>query len=152
MKRNFFDYLDFAVQIAPALENEKAMRTELAVFGNAPGKNFDFKDLATEQKLEIGLGMKEGLRKVDEADGLGRHTTSRAGELARCRATLSYYNGDRLKRAIAAQAGIDGNVGVERCIRSGALVSDGQTLEKDWYSWVGSNHRPPVPQTGALTN
>ena len=21
-----------------------------------------------------------------------------------------------------------------------------------WYSWVGSNHRPPVPQTGALTN
>ena len=22
----------------------------------------------------------------------------------------------------------------------------------DWYSWVGSNHRPPVPQTGALTN
>ena len=23
---------------------------------------------------------------------------------------------------------------------------------KIWYSWVGSNHRPPVPQTGALTN
>ena len=23
---------------------------------------------------------------------------------------------------------------------------------KRWYSWVGSNHRPPVPQTGALTN
>ena len=22
----------------------------------------------------------------------------------------------------------------------------------EWYSWVGSNHRPPVPQTGALTN
>lgn len=23
---------------------------------------------------------------------------------------------------------------------------------RGWYSWVGSNHRPPVPQTGALTN
>jgi hypothetical protein len=22
----------------------------------------------------------------------------------------------------------------------------------EWYSWVDSNHRPPVPQTGALTN
>jgi hypothetical protein len=21
-----------------------------------------------------------------------------------------------------------------------------------WYSWVGSNHRPPDPQSGALTN
>ncbi len=24
--------------------------------------------------------------------------------------------------------------------------------ETDWYSWVGSNHRPPDPQSGALTN
>ena len=25
-------------------------------------------------------------------------------------------------------------------------------IDLRWYSWVGSNHRPPVPQTGALTN
>ena len=25
-------------------------------------------------------------------------------------------------------------------------------IDWEWYSWVGSNHRPPVPQTGALTN
>ena len=24
--------------------------------------------------------------------------------------------------------------------------------KKGWYSWVGSNHRPPDPQSGALTN
>src|SRR4029453_3083296 len=23
--------------------------------------------------------------------------------------------------------------------------------KRKWYSWVASNHRPPVPQTGALT-
>ena len=23
---------------------------------------------------------------------------------------------------------------------------------KCWYSWVDSNHRPPDPQSGALTN
>jgi hypothetical protein len=26
----------------------------------------------------------------------------------------------------------------------------GYEKEEEWYSWVGSNHRPPVPQTGAL--
>ena len=30
-------------------------------------------------------------------------------------------------------------------------ASTSKGIEK-WYSWVGSNHRPPVPQTGALTN
>ena len=25
-------------------------------------------------------------------------------------------------------------------------------MKSSWYSWVGSNHRPPVPQTGALTS
>jgi hypothetical protein len=30
----------------------------------------------------------------------------------------------------------------------GFHIQDG--VKGDWYSWVGSNHRPPVPQTGAL--
>jgi hypothetical protein len=25
-------------------------------------------------------------------------------------------------------------------------------LMKNWYGWVGLNHRPPDPQSGALTN
>jgi len=25
-------------------------------------------------------------------------------------------------------------------------------MELHWYSWVGSNRRPPDPQSGALTN
>ena len=28
----------------------------------------------------------------------------------------------------------------------------GLSLTDVWYSWVGSNHRPPDPQSGALTN
>ena len=31
-------------------------------------------------------------------------------------------------------------------------LAGGFGIDARWYSWVGSNHRPPVPQTGALTN
>ena len=67
VKTNFFEYLDFALQFAPAQENEKEIRAQLAKIGVGPGKTFNFKDLPLEQKLEVGLGMKEGERKIDEA-------------------------------------------------------------------------------------
>ena len=67
VKTNFFDYLDFALQFAPAQENEKEIRAQLARIGVGPGKTSNFKDLSLEDKLEVGLGMKEGDRKIDEA-------------------------------------------------------------------------------------
>jgi hypothetical protein len=67
VKTNFFDYLDFALQFAPAQENEKEIRAQLASIGVGPGKTFNFKDLSLKHKLEIGLGMKEGDKKVDQA-------------------------------------------------------------------------------------
>ena len=87
MKTNFFDYLDFALQFAPAQENEKEIRAQLARIGVGPGKTFNFKDLPLEQKLEIGLGMKEGDRKVDEAiANVGKDDQWLAGRLS-CPAT-----------------------------------------------------------------
>src|SRR6202171_3982421 len=59
VKKNFFEYLDFALQFAPAGPEEKEIRARLARIGVGPGKTFDFKDLPLEHKLEIGLGMKE---------------------------------------------------------------------------------------------
>jgi len=67
VKTNFFEYLDFALQFAPAEANEAEIRSQLARIGIGPGKTFNFKDLSLEDKLEVGLGMKEGERKVDEA-------------------------------------------------------------------------------------
>src|SRR5580704_6290822 len=66
-KTNFFEFLDFALQFAPPQENEKEIRAQLASIGVGPGKTSNFKDLPLEQKLEVGLGMKEGEKKVDEA-------------------------------------------------------------------------------------
>ncbi len=60
VKTNFFEYLDFALQFAPAQENEKEIRAQLAKHRRRAGKTFNFKDLPLEHKLEVGLGMKEG--------------------------------------------------------------------------------------------
>ena len=107
-KTNFFDYLDFALQFAPAQENEKEIRAQLASIGVGPGKTFNFKDLPLEQKLEIGLGMKEGEKKVDEAVANagkainGWRVSSLFGDSA-------FFNGDWLERAAGAKGGIYGN-------------------------------------------
>jgi hypothetical protein len=60
VKKNFFEYLDFALQFAPAGPEEKEIRAKLTRIGVGPGKTFDFKDLPLTHKIEIGLGMKDG--------------------------------------------------------------------------------------------
>jgi hypothetical protein len=36
--------------------------------------------------------------------------------------------------------------------RIAAFILSGYRAISTWYSWVDSNHRPPDPQSGALTN
>src|ERR1700680_4981552 len=60
VKKNFFDYLDFALQFAPAGPEERVIREKLARIGVGPRQTFDFKDLPLTHKIEIGLGMKDG--------------------------------------------------------------------------------------------
>src|SRR5205085_10655307 len=66
VKKNFFEYLDFALQFAPAGAEEKEIRAKLARIGVGAGKTFDFKDLPLTHKIEIGLGMKDGEEKVEK--------------------------------------------------------------------------------------
>ena len=64
VKTDFFEYLDFALQFAPAGPEEKAIRAKLARIGIGPGKTFNFKDLSPEQKAAVVEGMKAGEAKV----------------------------------------------------------------------------------------
>src|SRR6202051_3014347 len=112
-KTNFFDYLDFVLQFAPAQENEKEIRAQLASIGVGPGKTFNFKDLPLEQKVEVGLGMKEGEKKIAEylANVAGKEINGwRVSSLF---GDSAFYNGDWLKRAAGAKGGIYGNGAVE---------------------------------------
>jgi hypothetical protein len=153
VKTNFFEFLDFALQFALPQENEKEIRAQLAKIGVGPGKTFNFKDLPLEQKLEIGLGMKEGQRKVDEAVANtgkainGWRVSGLPGDSA-------HYNGDWLKRAVAAQAGIYGNDPAEATYPFTRVDSDGQTLDGSKNSYTltfAPGQQPPVNAFWSLT-
>ena len=152
-KTNFFDYLDFALQFAPAQENEKEIRAQLANIGVGPGKTFSFKDLPLEQKLEVGLGMKEGEKKVDEAVANagkainGWRVSSLFGDSA-------FFNGDWLKRAAGAKGGIYGNDAAEAMYPARRTDSDGQTLDGSQHNYTltfPAGQLPPVNAFWSLT-
>jgi hypothetical protein len=153
VKTNFFDYLDFALQFAPAQENEKEIRAQLARIGVGPGKTFDFKKLPLEQKAEIGLGMKEGDRKIDEAIANagkamnGWRVSSLLGDSA-------FFNGDWLKRAAGAKAGIYGNDAAEATYPFARTDSDGQTLDGSKHNYTLTfppGQLPPVNAFWSVT-
>jgi hypothetical protein len=152
-KTDFFEYLDFALQFAPAEANETEIRSQLARIGVGPGKTFNFKDLSLEDKLEVGLGMKEGERKVDEAvanagKGInGWRVSGLPGDSA-------HYNGDWLGRAAAAKAGIYGNSPEEATYPITRVDSDGQELEGSRHNYTltfPAGQLPPVNAFWSVT-
>jgi hypothetical protein len=153
VKTNFFEYLDFALQFAPAQENEKEIRAQLERIGIGSGKTVNFKDLSAEDKLEIGLGMKEGDRKVDEAvASVGKAVNGwRIGSLP---GDSAHYNGDWLKRAAAAKAGIYGNDAAEATYPLTRIDSEGQTLDGSRHNYTLTfppGRQPPVNAFWSLT-
>ena len=154
MKTNFFEYLDFALQFAPAQENEKEIRAKLARIGVGPGKTFNFKDLPLEHKLEIGLGMKEGQRKVDEA-------VAKAGKA---------INGWRVSRSAGRQRPLQWRLAEARRRRAGRHLrqrrrrrrsirctrvdGDGQTLDGSKHNYTltfPAGQLPPVNAFWSVT-
>jgi len=112
VKKNFFEYLDFALQFAPAGPEEKGIRAKLARIGIGPGKTFNFKDLSLEHKIEVGLGMKEGEKKVEERLAHGAKDIN-GWAIASWFGDREFYSGDWLRRAAAAKGGIYGNDSIE---------------------------------------
>jgi hypothetical protein len=135
VKTNFFDYLDFALQFVPAEANEREIRAQLARIGIGAGKTMSFKDLSLEDKLEIGLGMKEGDRKVDEAVAKAG-TAINGWRVSSLLGDSAFFNGDWLKRAAGAKAGIYGNDAEEATYPLTRVDSDGQTLDGSKHNYT----------------
>src|SRR5437899_8212459 len=112
VKTGFFDYLAFALQFAPAGPEEKEIREKLARLGIEAGKKFAFKDLSPEQQAQVVAGVKEGEAKIKQYLESGQKNINgwKVGSLF---GDATFYKGDWLKRAAAAQAGIYGNDAVE---------------------------------------
>ncbi len=152
-KENFFEYLDFALQFAPAGPEETDIRAKLARIGVGPGKTFDFKDLSLEHKAEVGLGMKDGETKVEQylASGQKQINGWKIGSFFGDRA---FFKGDWLKRAAGAKAGIYGNDAVEAMYPLTMTLADGEMLDGSKHTYTltfAKGEYPPVSAFWSLT-
>jgi hypothetical protein len=153
VKRNFFEYLDFALQFAPAEANETEVRSQLARIGVGPGKTFNFKDLPAEQKLEIGLGMKEGETKIDKYLAEGQKQVN-GWKIASLFGDQQFFGGDWLKRAAAARGGIYGNDAAEATYPFTRTDADGQPLDGSKHAYSLTflpGQQPPVNAFWSVT-
>jgi len=153
VKEHFFEYLDFALQFAPAGPEEQEIRAKLAKIGVGPEKTFNFKDLSLEHKLEIALGMKEGYKKVDEKVAtFGKDINGwRVGSAFGNRA---YYNGDWLLRAAAARSGIYGNDAEEAMYPMTRWLANGEPLDGSKHNYTltfKTGRSPPVNAFWSIT-
>jgi len=153
VKKNFFEYLDFALQFAPAGPEERAIREKLARIGVGSGKTFEFKDLPLTHKLEIGLGMKDGEEKVEKYLASGQKDVNgwKIGSLFGDR---QFYSGDWLKRAAAAKGGIYGNDAVEAVYPMAKTLADGEVLDGSKHQYTltfPAGQSPPVNAFWSVT-
>lgn len=152
-KTNFFEYLDFCLQFAPVLESEKDIRAKLARIGVGAGKTFSFRDLPLEHKAEILIGMKQGERKVDEAVAKGGVSLNK-WQVNSFFGDAAFYNGDWLKRAAGAKAGIYGNDSVEAVYPLTRVDDDGKTLDGSKHNYTltfPAGQLPPVNAFWSVT-
>jgi hypothetical protein len=149
VKTNFFEYLDFALQFAPAGPEEKATREKLASIGIGPGKTFEFKDLSVEHKAAVLLGMKEGESKVEKYLAAGQKDINgwKIGSLFGDRA---FYNGDWLKRAAAAKGGIYGNDSVEAMYPLTKTLASGELLDGSKHQYTLTFPKGQLPPVNAF--
>jgi hypothetical protein len=153
VKENFFEYLDFCLQFAPPGPEEKAVRARLARIGIGPGTTFSFHDLSLEHKLEIGLGMKDGEKKVeDKVANFGKNINGwRVGSPFGDR---KFYQGDWLLRAAAAKAGIYGNDAVEAMYPMTKALPNGEVLDASKHKYTltfPAGQTPPVNAFWSVT-
>jgi hypothetical protein len=153
VKTGFFEYLDFALQFAPAGPEEQAIRAKLARIGIGAGKTFDFKELSREHKAEVGLGMKNGETKIEQYLTGGQKNINgwKIGSLFGDRA---FFNGDWLKRAAAAKGGIYGNDAVEATYPMTRADANGKLLDGSKHNYTltfAAGQFPPVNAFWSVT-
>jgi hypothetical protein len=149
IKKNFYEYLDAALQFVPPSAEDKDIRAKLASIGIGPGKNFEFKDLSLEHKAAVLLAMKEGDDKVDKylATGFKDINGWKVGAIFGDR---SFYKGDWLKRAAAAKGGIYGNDAVEAMYPMTRTTATGETLDGSKHNYTLTFPAGQLPSVNAF--
>ena len=146
VKTGFFDYLAFALQFAPAGPEEKEIREKLHRLG-------DLAALSQEQKAAVVAGVKEGETKIKQYLESGQKNINgwKVGSLF---GDSAFYNGDWLKRAAAAQAGIYGNDAAEAMYPMTKTLANGEPLDGSKHKYTltfAAGQYPPVNAFWSVT-
>jgi hypothetical protein len=159
VKTNFFDYLDLQLRFAPAdaapasEKYEKEIRGKLAKIGIGPGKTFDFKDLPASHKQAVAEGMKAGEAKIQHylqtalLDLNGWKIGNYFGD-------AKFINGDWLKRAGGATAGIYGNDPAEASYPLTKHMPNGDLIDGSVHNYTltfPAGQYPPVNAFWSVT-
>jgi hypothetical protein len=153
MKTNFFEYLGFQLQFAPAAENEKGIRAKLAKVGVGPGKTFDLEKLPPSHRQAIAEGMKAGEDEIQhyletqQVNVNGWKVSDLFGD-------AKFFDGDWLKRAAGAVAGIYGNDAIEATYPMTKTLANGEILDgskHDYTLTFPAGQLPPVNAFWSVT-
>lgn len=153
VKKNFFEYLDFALQFAPPGPEEKEIRARLARIGVGAGKTFNFKDLPLEHKLEIGLGMRDGEERIEKFL-TEQQKTINGWKVGSFFGNRDFFNGNWLLRAAGAKAGIYGNDADEATYPMTKALANGEPLDgskHDYALTFPPGQFPPVNAFWSVT-
>lgn len=153
IKSNFFEYLDFALQFAPAGPEEQAIRAKLASIGIGPDKKFDFKDLSLEHKAAVALGMKAGEEKIEQYLATERKSIN-GWKISSFFGNREFFNGDWMLRAAGAKAGIYGNDAAEAAYPMSREDGTGATLDTSKHDYTltfPAGQMPPVNAFWSVT-
>jgi hypothetical protein len=153
IKKNFYEYLDAALQFVPPSSEDKDVRARLASIGIGPGKTFDFKDLSLEHKAAVLLAMKEGDDKVDKFLASGNKSIN-GWNVGAFFGDRDFFKGNWLMRAAAAKGGLYGNDAVEAMYPYTRVDATGETLDGSKHNYTitfPTGELPPVNAFWSVT-
>lgn len=153
IKANFYNYLDAALRFVPITSENKQIRARLARIGIGPDKTFDLKDLSTEHKAAVLLGMKEADDKVDKWLAGGNKNIN-GWNVGSFFGDQAFFNGDWLMRAGAAKGGLYGNDAVEAMYPYTRVDAKGETLDGSKHNYTitfPAGKLPPVNAFWSVT-
>jgi hypothetical protein len=113
------------------------------------GKSFDFHELPLGHRLEIGLGMKQGDKKVDDYLAAGAKDIN-GWKIGSWFGDRAFFNGNWLLRAAGARGGIYGNDAVEATYPLTRSDGDGQPLDGSKANYTLTFAKGELPPVNAF--
>jgi hypothetical protein len=148
-RARFFEYLDLVMDLAPASPEEADIRAKLARIGVGTKGRFDPGALSPEVRAALAEGMKAGSDKVDARVGtLGVDVNG--WRVAAMFGNRAFFNGDWLRRAAAARAGIYGNDADEAIAPLGRNAGDGSLLDGSKHKYTITFPKGQLPPARAF--